>query len=121
MPTILSSQELFSAASSIVLDWSSLADADASQVHHETETLLGWLKSYPHASSLHVYMRSMKKHEASRQVMSTLRSLGCTVTVVSAVRITNGVHARRFSHPDFTARVARSRGSWLRRRTPTVF
>jgi hypothetical protein len=95
----------------IVLDWSHvLTNATLDTEEQEIEALLSWVRTYPNASALHVYVRNLKKQQGqTRRLMSTLRSMGCTVTMRSSLR---GVHKQQVDiHEDFKRSLPLKRGA----------
>lgn len=64
----------------VVIDFSSLQQEEANSGDFSVATIVEWVRSYPRKGSVHVYLPSDHVLSNSRQLQSTLLSLGCTVT-----------------------------------------
>ncbi len=70
----------------VVIDWSSTpVSAHADGADGEVERLVRWVKEYPRRSAIHVVLRSAVADRLSRRLQSRLLSLGCRVTVRTAL------------------------------------
>lgn len=73
-PGIQSSQH------NVVIDLSTSQHPEDNGGVFPVATIVEWVRSYPRKGSVHVYLPSDHVLSNSRQLQSTLLSLGCTVT-----------------------------------------
>lgn len=63
----------------IVIDWSEVVKSQ--QTGLEVDEMIAWVKGYPEAKKVHVYLSTGRKNGRVRLLQNKLLCMGCRVTV----------------------------------------
>lgn len=86
MPIRTASQSAEISPKTVVIDWSSTpVSTHLNEMEGEVEQLVNWVTNYPRRSAIHVVLRSTVNDRMARRLKSQLQSLGCRVTVRTAL------------------------------------